>query len=36
VVEPWLKHKKTIAGRRAALPRLIGVAGNPGLALSCL
>jgi sulfur-oxidizing protein SoxB len=36
VVETWLKHKKTVAGRRAALPRLIGVARNPGLTSSCL
>jgi sulfur-oxidizing protein SoxB len=36
VVETWLKHKKTIAARRPALPRLVGVAANPGLALSCL
>jgi S-sulfosulfanyl-L-cysteine sulfohydrolase len=36
IVERWLQHKKTVAGRRAALPRLIGVGGNPGLALSCL
>jgi S-sulfosulfanyl-L-cysteine sulfohydrolase len=32
IVETWLKDKKTIAPRRPALPRLIGVRANPGIA----
>jgi sulfur-oxidizing protein SoxB len=32
VVEAWLRDRKTIPERRPALPRLIGVTGNPGLA----
>jgi sulfur-oxidizing protein SoxB len=31
VVEAWLKHHKSIAPRRANLPRLIGVEGNAGI-----
>ncbi|HET9820986.1 MAG TPA: thiosulfohydrolase SoxB, partial [Burkholderiaceae bacterium] len=31
VVEPWLKAQKRLAPRRTNLPRLIGVAGNPGI-----
>jgi sulfur-oxidizing protein SoxB len=31
VVEAWLRDKRTIAPRRPYLPRLIGVASNPGL-----
>ena len=30
VVETWLKDKKTVAPVRVNVPRLIGVAGNPG------
>jgi sulfur-oxidizing protein SoxB len=30
VVEKWLRDKQTVAPRRPYLPRLIGVAGNPG------
>ncbi|MEW6165223.1 MAG: thiosulfohydrolase SoxB [Pseudomonadota bacterium] len=32
VVARWLRDKKTVAPRRLNAPRLIGVAGNPGLA----
>jgi S-sulfosulfanyl-L-cysteine sulfohydrolase len=32
VVETWLKDKKTVTPLRANVPRLIGVAGNPGIA----
>jgi sulfur-oxidizing protein SoxB len=32
VVETWLKAKKTIAARKPNLPKLIGVAGNKGIA----
>jgi sulfur-oxidizing protein SoxB len=35
LMESWLKDKKVVAPRRSARPRLIGVAGNPGLAQSC-
>jgi S-sulfosulfanyl-L-cysteine sulfohydrolase len=31
VVEAWLRSKKRIAPRRLNAPRLVGVAGNPGL-----
>jgi sulfur-oxidizing protein SoxB len=31
VVEAWLRDKRTIAPRRPYLPRLIGVASNPGV-----
>jgi sulfur-oxidizing protein SoxB len=31
VVERWLKQHKTVAPRQPNLPRLIGVAGNPGI-----
>ncbi|MFN0041453.1 MAG: thiosulfohydrolase SoxB [Burkholderiales bacterium] len=31
VVEAWLKDKKTVAPIRVNVPRLIGVAGNPGI-----
>ena len=34
VMESWLRDKKVIGARRPARPRLIGVAGNPGLAQS--
>jgi sulfur-oxidizing protein SoxB len=36
VMEMWLKAKKVVGARRPAQPRLIGVAGNPGLAQSCV
>ncbi|MCM5569601.1 thiosulfohydrolase SoxB [Burkholderiaceae bacterium FT117] len=32
VVETWLKAKKTVSPRKANLPRLIGMGGNPGMA----
>jgi len=32
VVESWLKAKPTVSARRINAPRLIGVAGNPGIA----
>lgn len=32
VLAPWLRAKKTISPRWANLPKLYGVAGNPGLA----
>ena len=32
VVERWLKDRKVVAARAPNVPRLIGVAGNPGLA----
>ena len=32
VVAKWLRDKKTVAPRRLNAPRLIGMAGNPGLA----
>jgi S-sulfosulfanyl-L-cysteine sulfohydrolase len=32
VVETWLKDKKTVTPLRVNVPRLIGVAGNPGIA----
>jgi sulfur-oxidizing protein SoxB len=32
VVARWLREKKTVAPRQLNTPRLIGVAGNPGLA----
>jgi sulfur-oxidizing protein SoxB len=35
VMETWLKDKKVVGARRPSQPRLIGVAGNPGLAQSC-
>jgi sulfur-oxidizing protein SoxB len=35
LMESWLKDKKVVAPRRSARPRLIGVAGTPGLAQSC-
>src|SRR6185503_2841360 len=34
LMESWLKDKKVIGARRPSQPRLIGVAGNPGLAQS--
>jgi sulfur-oxidizing protein SoxB len=34
LMESWLKDKKVIGARRSSQPRLIGVAGNPGLAQS--
>ena len=33
VVETWLKSKKRITPRRLNVPRLIGVEGNPGIAV---
>ena len=32
VVETWLKAKKTVSPRKANLPRLVGMDGNPGMA----
>ena len=32
VVAKWLRDKKTVAPRRLNAPKLIGMAGNPGLA----
>jgi sulfur-oxidizing protein SoxB len=32
VLAPWLRSKKTIAQRRANAPKVLGMAGNPGLA----
>jgi sulfur-oxidizing protein SoxB len=33
VVETWLKSRKRVTPRRLNLPRLIGVEGNPGIAV---
>jgi S-sulfosulfanyl-L-cysteine sulfohydrolase len=32
VVSGWLRNKKTVSARKLNTPRLIGIAGNPGLA----
>jgi sulfur-oxidizing protein SoxB len=32
VVTNWLREKKTVSPRKLNMPRLVGMAGNPGIA----